>query len=70
MRKLDRNLELMRDVQQVYFFGELLPPYIDKLGRGAHLRQTDSDNTLYQSEAKCYRNQQALGSKASVVRPQ
>lgn len=52
-------------MQQEYFFGELIPPYIDKLGRGAHLRPTDSDNTLYQSEAKCYRNLQALGSKAS-----
>lgn len=52
----------------MYFFGELIPPYIDKLGRGAHLRPTDSDNTLYQSEGKCYRNQQALGSKASLVR--
>ncbi|CAM9426180.1 unnamed protein product, partial [Ectocarpus fasciculatus] len=50
-------------VDQEYFFGELIPPYIDKLGRGAHLRPTDSDNTLYQSEAKCYRNVQALGSK-------
>lgn len=51
----------------MYFFGELIPPYIDKLGRGAHLRPTDSDNTLYQDGAKCYRNQQALGSKASFV---
>lgn len=51
----------------MYFFGELIPPYVDKLGRGAHLRPTDSDNTLYQEEAKCYRNQQALGSKASIV---
>ncbi|CAN0083746.1 unnamed protein product, partial [Hapterophycus canaliculatus] len=49
----------------VYFFGELIPPYIDKLGRGAHLRPTDSDNTRHQSDAKCYRNQQILGSKAS-----
>ncbi|CAM9994559.1 unnamed protein product, partial [Sphacelaria rigidula] len=46
-----------------YFYGELIPPYIDKLGRGALLRATDSDNTLYQSDAKCYYNQQALGSK-------
>lgn len=51
---------------QEYFFGELIPPYIDKLGRGAHLRPTDSDNTLYQSEAKCYRNLQALGSKVCL----
>lgn len=56
----------VRDLRQEYFFGELIPPYIDKLGRGAHLRPTDSDNTLYQSGAKCYRNLQALGSKASI----
>lgn len=48
---------------QVYFYGELIPPYIDKLGRGAHFRATDSESTLYQTEAKCYRNEQALGSK-------
>ena len=49
----------------MYFYGELVPPYIDKLGRGALLRSTDSDNAMYQAEAKCYRNQQSLGSKVS-----
>lgn len=51
--------------EQVYFYGELIPPYTDKLGRGALLRPTDSDNALYQAEAKCYRNLQALGSKVN-----
>ncbi|CAM9147362.1 unnamed protein product, partial [Choristocarpus tenellus] len=50
-------------VDQVYFFGELIPPYIDILGRGAHFRSTNNDNLFYQSEAKCYRNQQRYGSK-------
>lgn len=54
-------------IKQVYFYGELVPPYIDKLGRGALLRSTDLENTLYQSEAKCYRNLQALGSKVSMA---
>lgn len=51
--------------EQVYFYGELIPPYIDKLGRGTLLRPTDYDNTLYQADAKCYRNMQALGSKVN-----
>ena len=63
-KKLEKPTLRARN-NQVYFYGELVPPYIDKLGRGALLRSTDSDNALYQAEAKCYRNQQALGSKAS-----
>ncbi len=45
-----------------YFFGELIPPYIDILGRGAHIRITDEISTKYGNGAKCYRNKQARGS--------
>jgi hypothetical protein len=51
--------------EQVYFFGELRPPYIDVLGRGAHLRETNAEGVRYGNprEPRCYRNTQALGSK-------
>lgn len=47
---------------QVYFYGELVPPYIDVLGRGPHFRSTNQGNLRYQSMAKCYRNTQRYGS--------
>lgn len=47
---------------QKYFFGELVPPYIDLLGRGAHFRPTNNDNRKYQLDnAKCYYNGQRYG---------
>lgn len=45
-----------------YFFGELIPPYIDILGRGSHIRITDKISTKYNSSAKCYRNLRPRGS--------
>jgi len=47
---------------QIYFFGELIPPYVDVLGRGPHFRATDQANLKYQPTAKCYRNMQRYGS--------
>jgi len=47
---------------QVYFFGELVPPYIDVLGRGAHFRSSSSFSLLYQASPKCYKNSQRYGS--------
>ena len=41
-----------------YFFGELIPPYIDILGRGPHFRPSDQSSLKYQSLAKCYKNSQ------------
>ena len=48
--------------EQNYFFGELIPPYIDVLGRGAHLRVTDEVSAKYGKGARCYRNSQMKGS--------
>eukprot|EP00984_Skeletonema_dohrnii_P037610 scaffold39855_cov161-Skeletonema_dohrnii-CCMP3373.AAC.4 len=45
-----------------FFFGELIPPYIDILGRGPHFRPSDTHSLKYQSVAKCYKNSQPLGS--------
>jgi IPT/TIG domain. len=45
-----------------YYFGELVPPYIDILGRGAYLRVTDQRSTKYGKGAKCFRNNQVKGS--------
>ena len=45
-----------------YFYGELVPPYIDILGRGPHFRPSDQNSLKYQREAKCYRNLQPEGS--------
>lgn len=47
---------------QEYFFGELIPPYIDILGRGPYFRATDSSNLKFQKRAKCYVNKQRYGS--------
>lgn len=47
---------------QNYFFGELVPPYIDILGRGPHFRPSDEHSLKYQQVAKCYKNSQPLGS--------
>jgi hypothetical protein len=54
---------LMDPMDQIYFFGELVPPFIDALGRGAHLRPTGVDSTIYGSPAQCYRNLRPYGSK-------
>lgn len=45
-----------------FFFGELIPPYIDILGRGPHFRPSDQNSLKFQSTAKCYRNNQPHGS--------
>ena len=47
---------------QKYFFGELIPPYVDILGRGAHFRPSDESSLKYSSTAKCYYNLQPKGS--------
>jgi hypothetical protein len=52
----------MDPAQQHYFFGELVPPYIDILGRGAHFRSTDQASVKYSSTAKCYYNELPYGS--------
>ena len=48
--------------KQEFFFGELIPPYIDILGRGSHFRSADQDSLKYDGIAKCYRNSQQSGS--------
>ena len=45
-----------------FYYGELIPPYIDIIGRGPHFRQADPTSLRYQSEAKCYRNLHPHGS--------
>jgi hypothetical protein len=58
------SLGLVTDpTSQTYFFGELVPPYIDALGRGPYFRATDPFHTRYQSNAKCYYNPQQFGSR-------
>lgn len=52
----------MDPFNQKYFFGELIPPYIDILGRGPHFRPTDQFHLKYQKTAKCYINSQRYGS--------
>ena len=52
----------MDPFNQLYFFGELVPPYIDVLGRGPNFRATDQFHLKYQTTAKCYRNTQRYGS--------
>ena len=47
---------------QEYFYGELIPPYIDILGRGPHFRPSDDQNLLYSSKGRCYKNDQPKGS--------
>uniref|UniRef100_A0A7S2LSA9 IPT/TIG domain-containing protein n=1 Tax=Leptocylindrus danicus TaxID=163516 RepID=A0A7S2LSA9_9STRA len=48
--------------KQEFFFGELIPPYIDVLGRGSHFRSADQDSLKYHDVAKCYHNPQRSGS--------
>lgn len=47
---------------QEYFYGELIPPYIDILGRGPHFRSTDDQNLLYSTKGRCFKNSQPNGS--------
>jgi len=47
---------------QEYFFGELIPPYIDVLGRGSYLRPCDQATLKYSTAARCYRNRKPRGS--------
>lgn len=49
---------------QKYFFGELLPPYIDELGRGPNFRATTQSAMKFNQNpnAKCYYNAQIYGS--------
>lgn len=42
-------------------YGELIPPYIDILGRGAFFRSTDDNNLMYAKRGRCYRNLRPLG---------
>lgn len=53
---------MVNSLEQIYFFGELVPPYIDILGRGAHFRVTEDQTTIYGVVAKCYQNSQREGS--------
>jgi hypothetical protein len=50
------------EIDHHFFYGELIPPYIDILGRGPHLRVTDGISTKYSENAKCYRNLRRYGS--------
>eukprot|EP00981_Chlorochromonas_danica_P002026 scaffold413_cov176-Ochromonas_danica.AAC.22 len=52
----------MDPFKQTYFFGELIPPYIDVLGRGPNFRTTDNTHLKYQTSAQCYYNSQRFGS--------
>lgn len=54
--------DTMDPFTQTYFFGEILPPYIDVLGRGPHFRATDQLHLKFQKTAKCYTNTQRYGS--------
>jgi len=49
---------------QTYFYGELLYPYIDVLGRGPYFRSTDDINVKYEAlkTGKCYQNFKRFGS--------
>ena len=47
---------------QIFYYGEVVPPYVDVLGRGARFRASDQESLKYQSHAKCYRNTQRYGS--------
>jgi hypothetical protein len=55
-------LNNQNSIRREYFFGELVPPYIDILGRGPHFRASDQSSLKYQSVAKCYKNSQPHGS--------
>ena len=46
---------------QDFFFGELIPPYIDILGRGAHFRSSDQGALKYSRTAKCFHNPSRYG---------
>ena len=59
----DSTLGYVTDpTSQTYFFGEMVPPYIDALGRGPNFRATDPSSVRYQATAKCYYNPQQFGS--------
>lgn len=44
-----------------FFFGEVIPPYIDILGRGAHFRSSNDESLKYSETAKCFRNNNQYG---------
>ena len=48
--------------EQQFYYGELVPPYIDILGRGSHFRSCDDNSIKYSKPAKCYRNVRPYGS--------
>ena len=52
----------LNSVSNEFFYGELIPPFIDVLGRGPHFRPSDNQSLKYQSTAKCYKNAQPHGS--------
>ena len=52
----------LNSISNEFFYGELIPPYIDVLGRGPHFRPSDQQSLKYQSIAKCYKNSQPEGS--------
>jgi hypothetical protein len=47
---------------QEFFYGELIPPYIDVLGRSPYLRSSDAFSMKYQVAVGCYKNSQPYGS--------
>lgn len=60
---MDECLELNGNQgKKTYHFGELIPPYIDILGRGPHFRPSDELSIKYGKRAKCYVNLQPKGS--------
>ena len=61
---IDECLALNTKLSTEYFYsyGELVPPYIDILGRGPHFRASDQSSLKYQSTAKCYKNSHPHGS--------
>ena len=63
---LDLNVDTNKNGRQMneqqFYYGELVPPYIDILGRGSHFRSCDDNSIKYGKPAKCYRNIRPHGS--------
>ena len=61
--RLNPSFEEGKRIQnQEYFYGELIPPYIDILGRGPHFRSTNDQDLIYSTKGRCYKNSQPDGS--------
>ena len=56
------DTKILGSDNQQFFYGELIPPYIDVLGRGAYIRQSDDISAKYGQNTKCYRNKNPQGS--------